>query len=480
MKQVSHKISKLIFEVSMKGDENQMKRLQSEIEQIISTHIAEALDKPLSLFANENVDFIIEKLEIDIGSFDLKTDKKKLFKTISEKVEEEIRKVSKTIETQDGHSPVKAKTKDTSEFELVFYILRNGHLPWWADSDKKVNVVAFFKQFIQKATDKQIVHLKDQLVNPVFRKRLIHYLSETELIGCGNILMPSFISSNKEIVEACKTSSLFKAPFFDLLFELPNQKNTSHIQEITETIIELLLDFKIAPKVINLEALLVPTEMRSRLKSIQLSAEKQKDFKRKPIDSKEKSDQKRNQLEREKSAQTENNIVDETENSIEIGNAGLVLILSFLSRFFENIGMATSKGFNSVTEQHAGVYLLRYIATGSLDLPQEHELFFEKLICGIETDEVLMPFSEFKQSQLDEVEDLLTSIIENWKAVKSSSPKTLQSAFLQRSGYLIQRDDGAWSLHIERQTIDILLNKIPWTISIGRIPFSSVMIYTEW
>jgi hypothetical protein len=480
MKQVSHKISKLIFEVSLTGDENQVKGLQSEIEQLISSHIAEALDQSLSLFAHEHVDFIIDKLEIDIGSFNLKTDQKKLFRTISEKVEEEIHKISKTMEAPGEYHPVKSRTKDISELELVFYILRNGHLPWWADFAQKVNVASILKQFIQKSTSKQIVQLKDQLVNPIFRKRLIHYLKEAELIKCIQILMPSFIRSNKEILETSKTSSLFKESFFDLVFELPNQKNSIDIQEITETLIELLLDYKISPKIVNLEALPVPKDMLSRLKSMQLSVEKTKNIKRKPLDSKEKSNQKKKRAEREKSAQTDNNMVDETENSIEIGNAGLVLMLSFLSRFFENIGIATSKGFNSVAEQHTAAYLLHYIATGNRDVPQEHELFFEKLLCGIEVDEVLIPYSEFKQSHLDEVEDLLKSVIENWKALKSSSPQTLQSAFLQRSGYLILRDDGAWSLHIERQTIDILLNKIPWTISIGRLPFSNMMIYTEW
>lgn len=457
-----HKIAKLILEVSMKGDENHVRMLQTEIEQIVSKYIAEALDPPLTSFDTKNIDFIIDKLEIDIGSFELKGDKGKLLKVIAEKVGQELHKISKNIEVQNGFARGTIKTKSFTELEVVFYILRNGHIPWWADSNRKVNVNDFFKRLIQKPSKQQIIGFKEQLFNPVFRRRLINYLTEVELIGCVSILIPSFIGESKLIVDRCKTSSLFKEHFFDLLFELPSHKNNASIEEITESMIQLFADYEISPQLINLEVLPISKDILSRLKLMQRSTQKTK------------------QGRRQKTTQTEINIEDETENSIEISNAGLVLVLSFLSRFFENIGIAKNKEFNSLTEQHYAVYLLHYMATGNLDLPQEHELFFEKLICGIEVNEILEPYSEFKQSHLDEVEELLKSVIENWKALKNSSPQTLQSAFLQRPGYLIQRDDGAWSLHIERQTIDILLNKLPWTISMSRLPFSNMMIYTEW
>lgn len=475
-----HKIAKLIFEVALTGDENQVKGLQSEIEQLISGRISETLDKTLSLFSNEHANLVIEKLEIDIGSFDLKSDKKKLFRTISEKLEAEIHKISSTIETLEGINPFNSKAKDISELELVFYILRNGHLPWWADFDRKVNVAAFFKQFVQKPVDHQIIRLKDELANPVFRKRLIHYLPEQELIQCIHILAPSFIISKKEIIETCKKTPVFKVVFFELVFELLNQKISSHILEITETILELLPEYRISPKTINPEILPLAKDVISQLKDLQLSLEQTKGTKRKSTDAQERVGQKKKRAKQDRTAQSENNLEDEIENSLEINHAGLVLILSFLPYFFENIGIAANKTFHSPEEQHDAVYLLHYIASGSLELPEEHELFFEKLICGIEVDEVLMPFTGFNQDHLAEVEDLLASVLENWKALKSSSAQTLQSAFLQRPGYLILRDDGAWSLHIERQTIDILLDKIPWTISITKLPFSGMMIYTEW
>ena len=56
----SHKISKLIFEVSMDGDENHAKEMQSEVERMVLNHITEVLDKSLSKFDDGSVDFIIK------------------------------------------------------------------------------------------------------------------------------------------------------------------------------------------------------------------------------------------------------------------------------------------------------------------------------------------------------------------------------------------------------------------------------------
>lgn len=494
----SHKISKLIFEVSMDGDENHAKEMQSEVERMVLNHITEVLDKSLSKFDDGSVDFIIDKLEIDVGSFDLKNNKEKFFKEIAEKVEQEIQRIYKDSNSQYDTVSIKPKAKGVAD--LVFYILRNGHLPWWVDFAEKVNVNDFFKQYIKQPSSKLSTLLKKEVKNPVFRKRLIYYLTVEELVGCINVLMPLLITKNKLITEKCKASSLFKEQFFNLLLQLPIQTKDEQIVETIATTFRLLKESKVSPKTINLGGLTLPKEILSRLKLLQLSLmqlsdEEIKEFEL--INSKDKKTGKKaqqttkkkqaeesgkdqDQTEIDDSTQIENYSDEETENSIEISNAGLVLIIPFLSRFFENIGIIKNKEFNSEAEQHYAVYLLHYIATDNQDLPQEHELFFEKLICGIDVNDVLKPCSSLEKEHQAEVEELLKAIVENWTALKSSSPQTLQTAFLQRPGYLIQRDDGAWSLHIERQTIDILLDRIPWTISIGRLPFSGMMIYTEW
>lgn len=318
-----------------------------------------------------------------------------------------------------------------------------------------------------------------------FFKRMVNYLTEKELVDCVDVLTPKLIYNKKLTVEKSKSSSSLKEEYFDLLLQLIPEKNNDQIVRVLKPLLELLRENEVSIKSINFETLPLKENILSRLKSIQSSIEKIENIEL--LTSKENLNQESNKQQSKEVSKEEGEIEQQTnindeeiENSIEVNNAGLVLILSFLSRFFENIGIAKNKEFISEEKQHYAVYLLHYIATGDENIPQEHELFFEKLICGIDVNEVLKPCSTIDKNHKAEAEELLKAVIENWKALKSSSPQTLQTEFLQRPGYLIQRDDGAWSLHIERQTIDILLDRIPWTISMNRLPFSNLMIYTEW
>lgn len=498
-----HKISKLIFELALEGDENQAKQQQSEIEQLLSNHIAEVLDKALSKVDNPKDHLIIDKLEIDLDKFDFKNDKDKFFEDIAVKVEQEVRKIHKEqTEKQIEHGESKVnkeqvkqnadqnqskqssiKSKDTTE--LIFYILRNGHLPWWADFEEKVNVNEFFKEYIKKPNDKITELLKKELTNPVFRKRMVNYLTEKELVDCVEVLTPKLIDNKKLTIEKCNASSSFKGEYFDLLLQLTTQNNNEKTLKTLKPFLELLQENEVSIKSINFDRLSLKENILSRLKSIQSSIEKFENIELLTL--KENLDQESNKQQSKEVSIEEGviehrtNISDEdTENSIEISNAGLVLTLPFLVRFLENIGIVKNKEFSTESDQHYAVYLLHYIATGKEDLPQEHELFFEKLICGVDVNEVLQPCQALDKNHKTEAEDLLKAMIENWKALKSSSPQTLRTAFLQRIGYLMQKDEGAWSLHIERQTFDILLDRIPWTVSINRLPFNNLMIYTEW
>ena len=175
-----------------------------------------------------------------------------------------------------------------------------------------------------------------------------------------------------------------------------------------------------------------------------------------------------------------NQINEDIIDGIVIRWAGLVLTVPFLSSFFSELGLLKEKKYTSEKARHHAVYLLYYIATGSEVIPDEHHLVFEKICCGVDITECLFPFQGFSSQEKEEVNSLLLSILEAWKALKNSSPQAVREAFLSREGYLKKQGDGTWHVHIERQTIDILIDRIPWTISIMRIPSVNEMLYVEW
>jgi len=165
-------------------------------------------------------------------------------------------------------------------------------------------------------------------------------------------------------------------------------------------------------------------------------------------------------------------------DEIYIHNAGLVICWPFLNRFFESVSLVQEGLFiNSVASERA-VHLLQYLVDGSLETP-EHELPLNKVICGRRLAEPIARDFEISEPESLEAENLLQSVIRNWPALGNISIEGFQVAFLQRRGVLMLRN-GDWLVQVERQTHDILLDKLDWTISIIRLPWMDNLIYTEW
>jgi len=73
----------------------------------------------------------------------------------------------------------------------------------------------------------------------------------------------------------------------------------------------------------------------------------------------------------------------------------------------------------------------------------------------------------------------LIAVINHWEVLKNTSADGLREAFLQRRGKL-SRVDGGWLMQVEQRAIDVLLNKLPWGISIIKLPWMNEMLFVEW
>jgi hypothetical protein len=83
------------------------------------------------------------------------------------------------------------------------------------------------------------------------------------------------------------------------------------------------------------------------------------------------------------------------------------------------------------------------------------------------------------QKDREEAEALLQSALTHWSALKNTSIGGLRTAYLQRQALLYEAEHG-WKLHVERQPFDMLLETLPWSISIVKLPWMQTAIYTEW
>lgn len=173
-------------------------------------------------------------------------------------------------------------------------------------------------------------------------------------------------------------------------------------------------------------------------------------------------------------------ITPTTEFPIPIRYAGLLLACPFLTRLLETTGVKDPQHRDIPAAQLARTAaLLHYLVTGE-DTPFEHELTLIKVLLGLTPDQPLLVAEGLLQPEdKAETEVLLQSLIDYWGALKTTSIDGLRSSFLQRSGLLRDRDNGWW-VQVEPKPYDMLLNQLPWSISVVKLPWMQRPIYSEW
>lgn len=162
-----------------------------------------------------------------------------------------------------------------------------------------------------------------------------------------------------------------------------------------------------------------------------------------------------------------------------VDNAGLVLLWPYLGHFFGALGLVKDRQFVDEAAAHRAVHLLQYMAEGGALEYEEHDLVLNKILCGLEVTEPIDMQFAITDEEKEEVQGLLEAVIQNWKGIGRTSVNGLQVTFLQKEGSLKRQGEG-WHLGIERKTVDVLLDRLPWTISIIRLPWVEETIFVEW
>ena len=77
------------------------------------------------------------------------------------------------------------------------------------------------------------------------------------------------------------------------------------------------------------------------------------------------------------------------------------------------------------------------------------------------------------------VENLLSAVISQWKALGNTSKAGLRENFLQRDGMIVHVE-GRWNLKVEARPFDMLIDQLPWGISMFRHPWMMDTLQVEW
>jgi hypothetical protein len=174
---------------------------------------------------------------------------------------------------------------------------------------------------------------------------------------------------------------------------------------------------------------------------------------------------------------------DQPAPGLPVAACGLVLLHPYLPRLFAGLGW--------IADDHPvgqplppavlppAAALLHWLATGR-DEPYEFELPLIKILLGLAPDDPLPVAAGLLDAALcEEGEALLSAAIAHWPALGQTSIAGLRVSFLQRAGLLYPAPDG-WLLRPQSETYDLLLDRLPWGISLIRLGWMRGCLHTEW
>lgn len=166
-------------------------------------------------------------------------------------------------------------------------------------------------------------------------------------------------------------------------------------------------------------------------------------------------------------------------NTFYVVNAGIILLHHWLTPMFTQLEWTTDgKKFVNAACQKKAIMLLHYMATGETEA-EEFELMLPKLLCGWPLKRPLDTKLAPAAAAIEEAEGLIENAISYWKALKNISADGLREGFLQRPGRLITGTD-KHQLQMEPDTIDILLDRLPWNISIIKLKWMKIPLHVQW
>lgn len=166
------------------------------------------------------------------------------------------------------------------------------------------------------------------------------------------------------------------------------------------------------------------------------------------------------------------------EDEIFISLAGLVILHPFLPALFNRLGYIAGNLFVNDEARQKSLYALYYLATGSLR-PEEYELAMPKILTGYPLKQTVRRDITLTSFETAELNDLLLIVIQRWEILKGTSVAGLREGFLIRDGKYYRKDD-RYFLHVENASIDMLLDRLPWTLNFIKLPWMKDILQVEW
>jgi len=423
----------------------------------------------------------IDRLEIDLGELSEKEMNESAWQgAILDAIRKQL--YEKLSERQKSPWIVREASIISTCRQWLFY-MQKGYLPWNAT---EVND-AWYKVVLETlAVDyASVTELKRMIKNdPVVSQRIVMQHRIDFLVKLIEILtahshqnLPAIVAVLDKMVSRIKVSGLVGNETMDgtqriwllLVREVTASERQLNSQDLVERILRRY--WRVDP---NLH---IPEKENALVRDIILPIidrlKKEADqsspaFSEKDTNAKELKDDKRKEI----------NKIENIDQGIYLQNAGVVLLHPFLPSLFRRFQLVKEGKFENIQAQQKALYVIHYMATGRM-AAEEYELPIAKVLCDwrleVPVDKNLMLSSD----ELNETDAMIAAAIEQWAVLKNTSVAGLREGFLQRSGKLYTENEKLY-LRVEEQSIDVLLDQLPWVLSMIKLPWMKELLRVEW
>jgi hypothetical protein len=489
----THLVNRLQFEIHC-PDEDFALNLRHNFSRTYQEQIAGVIDRVCSKYVSEEECIRIDKLEIDLGQFSPHSFGTDLTSVLLNKFEKEL-----TRKLSDMPASQREASRQLSEIELVQFFLQNGTLPWWVnESELDVNEVSqrlfvtqqeVFRQFFYKnrfnatvwqraafqlntETKAHIISFFEEFINAkslldVWIEQVIDKVSDPEIYGTikQNTDIHNLLLRNTPLIfqyfgKESIVWNIFKNHITAfLLGNIVVEEQVNMVltrigsqkcyPDTDEKVSDQKIDFEHAHQIGN------TTFTRGATGDVE-------------------------EIDPVSPSEAIQNVFVDKENLIKhvVRHAGIVILAPFLKSFFTALDLLDGSVWKNKDAQYKAVHLLKFLSTGQQKMP-EYCLTLEKLFCGFTLESPIPLEVLLEETEINEAEVLLQSVIEHWKVLKNTSISGFRESFLKRDG-IITRTEKGWLLQVERKTLDVLLDSVPWGYSTVSLPWNSYIIFTEW
>lgn len=419
-----HIINETILNFKFFGSENQLSipdQLENWFMHKAVHHISDVFDA----FTNKGEYIEIDQMHIDLGQISHKLFEEGVTTVFKEKLRRKIEALLSTHINQSSDSKVKTHTQEELLERYFIHFIKLGYLPW-----------------------------------------------ETEHLHIGDL--------EKEILEANRKLrfSLLKAlvpllPQENIQRRLSFNFSTSFVLEMKQLIAEHfgVISEISAPDLANFNTITKRQQLWKKLaRSLHTggSLRIKKDptlhiAEREPL---------------QPNGSGENARLAPNNTKISISDAGSVLMHPFFSPLFENLGLTVNHTFKDAKQQEKAIGLLFFMVHGHMDFT-EPQVTLLKLLCGKPIGEPFQFEPKISKKEKEEVQAVIQAAIGHWSALKNTGIETFRNTFLQREGQLLIEDNHI-EITVAQETVDILLDYLPWSLSRVHLPWVDQQIRVNW